>query len=316
MKIVVTDGHTLNPGDLDNSELEKLGELVIYKRSNREETILRLQDADIAVVNKTILDRDILEKLPHLRYIAVTATGYNNLDVPFIKEKKIPTSNVTNYGSYAVAQHAFALLLELTNLVGLHNQECRQGKWYQSSDFCFWSQPMTELYGKKIGIIGLGHIGSKMAEMAKAFGMEVFYHGRVDKNIPGYTYLSTPQEIFSSCDVISLHCALNEQTNQIVNSASLSYFKPNAILINTSRGGLIQEEDLLNALDQGQIRGVGLDVLSEEPPRKLNSLINHPRCIVTPHNAWAAQETRQRMLDITIDNIKSFLQGNPKNLIP
>ncbi len=315
MNIVVIDGYTLNPGDLDLSALQQLGTVSAYDRSTSEETVERLKKADIAVVNKVVFNQALIDRLPRLKYIAVTATGYNNLDIPYLRQKGIAASNVSGYGSHAVAQHTFALLLELCNHVVHHHRECQKGKWNQTKDFCFWSQPMTELYDKKMGIIGLGSIGQQTAAIAKAFGMEVFYHGRTDKNIEGLTYVKSPEEIFSTCDVVSLHCTLNEQTRYLINKESLKLFQPHTFLLNTSRGGLIDESALLEALDNRTIAGAGLDVLSVEPPIEINPLIHHPGCIVTPHNAWAAKETRQRLLDMAIDNIKSYLDGKPRNLI-
>ncbi|MCO5247808.1 MAG: D-2-hydroxyacid dehydrogenase [Chitinophagales bacterium] len=315
MNIVVVDGYTLNPGDLDIKDLQKLGAVTVYDRSSYHQLAERLRDAEIAVVNKAVFDQELIHQLPKLKYIAVTATGYNNLDISYLKEKGILVSNVTNYGSHAVAQHAFALLLELCNHVGLHHEECKQGRWNEITDFCFWSKSMTELYGKKMGIIGLGNIGLQTAKIAQAFGMHVYYHSRTDKQIADFKYVETVEKVLSTCDVISLHCTLNADTQELINKHTLSLFKPDAFLMNTSRGGLINEKDLLEALDKGRLAGVGLDVLSEEPPKTIHPLIHHPKCIVTPHNAWAAKETRQRLLDIAIQNIKSYIEGSPENLV-
>lgn len=315
MNIVVIDGYTLNPGDLDLTQLRQLGKLTVYDRSSKNQIAERLKNADIAVVNKIIFDQNLIDSLPKLKYIALTATGYNNLDIQYLHQKNILTSNVSNYGSHAVAQHTFALILELTNHVAHHQKDCIEGKWNQTSDFCFWSQPMTELFQKKIGIIGLGNIGLQTAIIAKAFGMEVYYHSREDKKIEGMIFVQNPNDIFSQCDIVSLHCTLNEDTKHIINSESLKLFPTHSIIINTSRGDLIDENALLDALNNQQIAGAGLDVLSIEPPKKFNSLIHHPKCIITPHNAWSAKDTRQRLLDMAVDNIQSFLNGVPKNLI-
>jgi glycerate dehydrogenase len=315
MNIVVIDGYTLNSGDLDLTQLRQLGKLTIYDRSSKNQIAERLKNADIAVVNKIIFDQNLIDSLPKLKYIALTATGYNNLDIQYLHQKNILTSNVSNYGSHAVAQHTFALILELTNHVAHHQKDCIEGKWNQTSDFCFWSQPMTELFQKKIGIIGLGNIGLQTAIIAKAFGMEVYYHSREDKKIEGMIFVQNPNDIFSQCDIVSLHCTLNEDTKHIINSESLKLFPTHSIIINTSRGDLIDENALLDALNNQQIAGAGLDVLSIEPPKKFNSLIHHPKCIITPHNAWSAKDTRQRLLDMAVDNIQSFLNGVPKNLI-
>lgn len=315
MNIVVIDEHTLNPGDLDLGKLKTLGNLKVYARSEGEEVYKRLRDADIAVVNKVTFNKELIDRLPRLQYISVTATGYNNIDIDYLREKGILASNVTNYGSYAVAQHAFALLLELTNQVAHHHQECIDGRWNETKDFCFWSRPMTELYGKTMGVIGLGNIGLQAAKLATAFGMDVIYSSRSDKNIDQMTYAPTPKEVIQQSDVVSLHCSLNEHTKHLINSATLKHFKPHAFLINTSRGGLIDEGALIDALDCQQLAGAGLDVLSVEPPQTTNPLIHHKKCFVTPHNAWSSRDTRQRLLDIAIENIESFIQGQPKNLI-
>lgn len=315
MNIVVIDGYTLNPGDLDLSQLKALGQVAVYDRSSKDQIVERLIDADIAVVNKVIFDQNLINSLPRLKFIALTATGYNNLDITYLHQKNILPSNVSNYGSHAVAQHTFALILELTNHVARHHLDCKEGKWNQTTDFCFWSQPMTELFQKKIGIIGLGNIGLQTATIAKAFGMEVLYHSRANKNIEGMKFISDPKDIFGQCDIVSLHCSLNEDTKHLINAESLKLFQSNAIIINTSRGDLIDEKALLDALDHQQIAGAGLDVLSIEPPKEINPLIHHPKCIVTPHNAWSAKDTRQRLLDMAVQNIQSFLDGVPKNLI-
>ena len=315
MNIVVIDGYTLNPGDLELSQLKALGQVTVYDRSLKEQIAERLKDADIAVVNKVNFDQNLIDSLPKLKYIALTATGYNNLDITYLHQKNILASNVSNYGSHAVAQHTFALILELTNHVSRHSQDCKEDKWNQSQDFCFWSQPMTELFQKKIGIIGLGNIGFQTAIIAKAFGMEVFYHSRKDKNIDGMKFVSDPKDIFSQCDILTLHCTLNEDTKHIINAESLKLFQPHSFIINTSRGDLIDEKALLNALNNNQIAGAGLDVLSAEPPKERNPLIHHPKCIVTPHNAWSSTNTRQRLLDMAVENIQSYLDGSPKNLI-
>lgn len=315
MNIVVIDGYTLNPGDLDLTQLQQLGELTVYDRSHKDQITERLKDADIAVVNKVVFNQNLIDSLPRLKYIVLTATGYNNLDINYLQQKNILASNVSNYGSHAVAQHTFALILELTNHVARHHQDCMEGKWNQTTDFCFWSQNMTELFQKKIGIIGLGNIGLQTAIIAKAFGMEIYYHSREEKNIKGMNFIQNPNDIFCQCDIVSLHCTLNEKTKHIINSESLKLFPTHSIIINTSRGDLIDEKALLDALNNHQIAGAGLDVLSIEPPKEIHPLIHHPKCIVTPHNAWSAKDTRQRLLDMAVDNIKSYLNGSPKNLI-
>jgi len=315
MEIVIIDGHTLNPGDLDWSALSTYGNVTVYDRSTYEEARDRLKNADIAVINKVRLDREMIDALPRLKYVAVTATGYNNLDVAYLKARNIPASNVTGYGAHAVAQHTFALLLELCNRTAYHQQKTIEGAWAQTNDFCYWSQPMTELYGLKMGIVGWGSIGSQVGRIAHAMDMEVLLYSPSEKNISWATQVRHTDEIFSTCDVISLHCTLTPETDRLINAQTLKLFKPGSFLINTSRGGLIDEPALIAALDRGQLAGAGLDVLSVEPPKQGNPLIHHPKCIVTPHNAWAPIATRQRLINMTVENIASFLQGTPKNLV-
>lgn len=315
MNIVVIDGYTLNPGDLDVSGLKECGNVTFYDRSERSQLVERLKDADIAMVNKVLFDEELVKNLPRLKYIALTATGYNNLHLDVLKKYGVQASNVSNYGNYAVAQHTMALLLEICNRVAHHHQECKEGKWKEMKDFCFWTQPLTELYGKKMGIIGLGHIGMKTAQMAQAFGMQIAYFGRKYKEIEGYEFHDTVESLISSADVVSLHTTLNDETRHLIRKDTLRYFRPHSILLNTARGALVHEDDLLEALDNGQLYAAGLDVLSVEPPENNHPLLHHPRCIVTPHNAWAAKETRQRLLDMGVDNIKSFIVGRPQNLL-
>lgn len=315
MKIVVIDGYTLNPGDLDISNLFTLGDICIYDRCSQNQIVKRLQNAEIAIVNKVIFDKEIIDQLPSLKFIAVSATGYNNLDISYLHKKGITVSNVSNYGSHAVAQHTFALILEIYNQVGFHQRACIHNKWSEIEDFCFWNRPLHELYGKKMGIVGLGNIGLQTAKIAKAFGMDVFYHSKHHKQLLDFQYVEDVNHLFSMSDIISLHCTLNEQTHHIIRKETLSHFQSSSILINTSRGGLICEEDLLNALNSGQIAGAGLDVLTDEPPKPDHALISHPKCIVTPHNAWAARETRQRLFDMVVENIKCFLAGKPINIV-
>lgn len=316
LNIVIIDGYTLNPGDLNLEKLHQLGQVTIYDRSSEEDLVERLKNAHIAVVNKVIFAQKIIDQLPHLRYIAVTATGYNNLDINYLKQKNILASNVSNYGSHAVAQHTIALLLALTNHVAKHHQDCINNKWNQTQDFCFWTQPMKELYQKKLGIIGMGNIGQQVAKIGQALGMDVYYNSREDKCISGMIYVEKFEDIFKYCDIISLHCSLNQQTQHLINRDTLSLFRSEAILINTSRGGLIDEIALKEALDKNIISGAGLDVLNVEPPTDMHHpLIHHPKCIVTPHNAWSPIETRQRLLDMVVDNIQSYIDGSPKNII-
>jgi glycerate dehydrogenase len=314
LKIVVIDGYTINPGDLDWTELEALGKLIVYDRSSPEEAALRLSDADIVLANKVRFDEALLSQLPRLKYISLSATGYNNLDIPSLKRHGVLASNVSGYGAHAVAQHTIALLLELTNKVAHHHQKVREGAWAAVDDFCYWDQPMTELYGLTMGIIGWGEIGSRVGAVAHALGMKVIFHNRSAKESDFAQQLEL-ESIWTESDVISLHCTLNEDTDRIIRQESLSKMKDGVCILNTSRGGLIDETALLEALDSGKIMGAGLDVLTVEPPKGGNSLIAHPNCIITSHNAWAPKATRQRLLKMAIDNIRSFMEGEPKHLI-
>jgi glycerate dehydrogenase len=314
LNIVVIDGYTINPGDLDWSELAALGNLTVYDRSSPEEAAQRLADADIVLANKVRFDETLLSKLPRLKYISLSATGYNNLDVPSLQKHDILASNVSGYGAHAVAQHSIALLFELTNRVAHHHQKVREGAWGAVDDFCFWDQPMTELFGLTMGIIGWGAIGSRVGAIAHALGMKVIFHNRSAKDCDFAEQVSL-ENIWRESDVISLHCTLNEDTDRIIREGSLVKMKAGVILLNTSRGGLIDESALLAALDSGKVSGAGLDVLSVEPPKNGNPLIDHPKCIITSHNAWAPRATRQRLLKMAVDNIRSFMDGQPQHLI-
>jgi glycerate dehydrogenase len=315
LKIVVTDGQTINPGDLSWKRLETFGEVSVYQQSTPEEAGERLRDADIAIVNKVVFDQSLIDSLPGLRFISLTATGYNNLDINYLKEKGILVSNVKGYGDYAAAQHTIAHLLELCNRVGYYQLKSRDGAWTNSGNFCYFDQPMTELYGKKMGIIGWGNIGSKVGAIAHAMGMEVLFYSLNTKETNFARQVHHPDDIFRECDVISLHCLLTPETSLIVNERTLSLMKTNAFLLNTSRGGLIDEVALENALEESKIAGAGLDVLTVEPPAQDHLLFSAPHCIITPHNAWAPATVRQRLMDMSIDNLEAFLSGHPVNLV-
>jgi glycerate dehydrogenase len=315
LKIVVIDGQTINPGDLSWKRLESFGEVTVYQQSTAEEAVERLRDADIAFVNKVVFNQTLIDALPRLRFISLTATGYNNLDITYLKQKGILVSNVKGYGDYAVAQHTISLLLELCNRVGYYNGKSRDGAWTNSGNFCFYDQPMTELLGKKMGIIGWGNIGSKVGAIARTLGMEVLYYSRSRKEAGFALQVDSLDEIFSDCDVISLHCLLTPETALIINGRTLGQMKCNAFLLNTSRGGLVDEQALYHALVNGQIAGAGLDVLTVEPPKEDHILFSAPNCIITPHNAWTPASVRQRLMDMAIDNLEAFLNGHPVNLV-
>jgi glycerate dehydrogenase len=312
MKIVVTDGYTLNGGDLSWDQISSFGDIIIYDRTPMELLIERCKDADIVLTNKVPFTKDSLKQLNHLKLICVLATGYNVIDITAAKELDIEVCNVPAYGTASVAQHVFALLLELTNHVGLNAVSVTQGKWERSSDWCYTEAPISELYGKTFGIVGYGNIGRQTAGIAKAFGMNIIYYSRKESS----TDLGEPsglEELFSNSDVISLHCSLRADNHQFVNLQLLKRMKSSAILINAARGQLINENDLAEVLNQNRIAGAALDVLSEEPPKSGNPLLKAKNCLITPHNAWISKEARGRIINITAANIEAFLNNQPIN---
>lgn len=313
MKIVITDGFTLNPGDLSWDEFEKLGTVQYYDRTSPVEVIARCFDADIIVCNKTIIDEDVIMAASHLQLIAVTATGYNNIDVTAAKNKNVLVCNVPGYGTHSVAQHVFALLLELCNHVGNNAASVAKGDWAAAKDWCYSLQPIIELNGRTIGIIGMGKIGRQVAAIAHAFGMKVIYNG--GKSDEPYCKNVSLYELFIQSDFVSLHCPLTKSNAGFINSEMLGLMKPGAFLINTSRGALINEKELAQVLYQKKIAGAALDVLGTEPPEKDNPLIGLTNCIVTPHNAWMSAAARQRLMNVTIENIKAMLNGRPQNTV-
>lgn len=314
--IVVLDGHTLNPGDLSWQTLQNLGSVTVYDRSNSDEVVPRSKAAQILVVNKVQITREHIEQLPDLKCICVSATGYNNIDLQATRERGICVSNAVGYGTFSVAQHVFALLLELTNHVALHHQSVLNGDWSNQPDFAYWKKPLIELNGKTMGILGFGRIGQKVASIAMALGMRVIAtHRHPERDaLVGVTFVRI-EDLFSSSDVVSLTVPLNDKTHQIVNAKLLERMKPSAFLINTGRGELINEADLLKALQEEKLAGAGLDVLDGEPPRPDHPLFALPNCIITPHQAWASREARQRLLNITGTNVVSFLRGKPQNVV-
>jgi glycerate dehydrogenase len=317
MKIVVLDGFTLNPGDLSWKDLESLGACEIYDRSSLPEVLKRAGGAEIILVNKIVLTRDTILSLPHLKYIGVTATGYNIVDVAAASERRIAVTNVPSYGTKSVAQMTFALLLELTQRVGHHAQTVREGRWTACPDFSYWDYPLLELDGLTMGIVGLGRIGSAVAQVAAAFGMKVLAHRRAGASREGDSSVQFVdlETLFRQSDVISLHCPLTPETKHLVNAQRLSWMKSSALLLNTSRGALIDEAALAEALNAEQIAGAGLDVLGVEPPPPNNPLFHARNCFVTPHMAWATRAARSRLLDIAVRNVRSFLQGQPQNVV-
>lgn len=302
MRIVVLDGHTLNPGDNPWDPVAALGELTIHARTQPSEIVARAQDAAIVIINKAPLSAPTLAQLPQLQFIAVTATGYNIVDVAAARQRGIPVANVPEYGTDSVAQFTIALLLELCQQVGRHNESVQAGNWSAQNDFCYWETPQIELAGKTLAIIGHGRIGKRVATIARALGMRVCIMGR---DLAG----------LSEADVITLHCPLTAENAGLVNREFLGRLKPTAFLINTARGGLVVEQDLAAALKAGQLAGAAMDVVSEEPMRPDNPLRGAPRCLITPHMAWASLAARRRLMQTTAQNIAAFLAGKPINIV-
>ena len=312
--IVVLDGHTLNPGDLDWSPLAALGRLTVHERTAAAEVRARAEGAGLLLTNKSALTRELIGVLPELLYIGVLATGYNVVDTAAAAARGIPVTNVPGYGTAAVAQHVFALLLELTQQTGLHSESVRAGDWSRGADWCYWHTPLVELSGLTMGIVGMGSIGQAVAEIARAFGMKVIAVTRTARTVAGAECVSV-EELFRRADVVSLHCPLTPETNGMVNAARLAAMKPSAFLINTGRGPLVVEPDLAEALRAGRIAGAALDVLSTEPPAADNPLLSAPRCLITPHLAWAARASRQRLMDAVVENVRAFLAGTPVHVV-
>jgi glycerate dehydrogenase len=313
MQIVITDGYTLNPGDLSWDDFEKLGDLKYYDRIPVNEVADRCREATVIITNKTPITAGTIYSATNLKLIAVSATGYNIVDIEAAKDKGVLVCNVPEYGTNSVAQHTFALLLELTNHVGKHAQSVAKGEWVRSADWSYVKAPIIELNDKTIGIIGFGRIGQKVATIAKAFGLNVIFYDK-GKQSPLAASV-TLEDLFAQSDVISLHCPLNEDNKGFVNRKLLSTMKPTAFLINTSRGQLINEEDLADALQRNMLAAAALDVLSTEPPAHTNPLINLQNCIITPHNAWISFEARKRLMETTLDNILAALSGRPVNVV-
>ena len=314
MNIVILDGYTLNPGDLSWAALQAIGDCEIYDRTPIEAVVKRAAHAEIILTNKTPLTRREMSQLPKLQYIGVLATGYNVVDIEAARERQIVVTNTPAYGTASVAQMVFALLLELTREVGSHASEVREGRWSKQADFCYWDKPQIALDTLTMGIVGLGEIGQEVAKLAQAFGMFVLGYQRNPKPITGVKWVDL-DHLFRQSDVISLHCPLTPETEHLINAERLALMKTSAFLINTSRGGLVDEEALVQALVGGQIAGAGLDVLTVEPPNQDNPLFKLANCFITPHIAWATQTARQTLLDIVVANIRAFLKGEPQNVV-
>lgn len=316
MKIVVLDGYTENPGDLSWEPLKQLGDLTVYPRTSENEIISRIGDAEIVVTNKTPISRATLDTCPSVRYIAVLATGYNVVDIAAAKEKGIPVSNVPTYGTAAVGQFAIAMLLEICHHVAHHSQSVHNGDWNRCPDWCYWDYPLIELDGKTMGIIGFGRIGQQTGKIAKAMGMKILaydsYPNDSGKAIAQYVDLDT---LLAQSDVIALHCPLFPETAGIINKDTIAAMKDGVIILNNSRGPLVVEQDLADALNSGKVYAAGLDVVGTEPILENNPLLTAKNCLITPHISWAPKESRQRIMDCTLQNIRAFQAGQPQNVI-
>ena len=314
MKIVILDGYTANPGDLSWKELEQLGEVTVYDRTSPNDTVVRLSDAEIALTNKVVLNREALAQLPKLKYIGVLATGYNIVDVKAAHERGIIVTNVPAYSTESVAQMVFAHLLTVTNRTEHYARQNREGRWTANQDFCYWDFPHMELAGKTFGIVGLGNIGQRVAQIALAFGMSV--KALTSKSIlPQGIEKTSFEELLATADVLSLHCPLTEKTHHLINRETLAMMKPTVILINTGRGPLVDDQAVADALAANRLAAFCADVLTEEPPKKDNPLLKAPNAFITPHIAWATQEARSRLLQVAIDNVRAFLQGQLINVV-
>jgi glycerate dehydrogenase len=317
MKIVVLDGYTLAADGNSWDALRALGDVEIHDRNSPGEVAERARGAAVLITNKARILAEVIDNSPGLRFIAVSATGYDCVDVGAATRRGIPVSNVPEYGTDSVAQLTFALLLELCHHVGRHAEAIRDGEWERSPDFCFWKTPLVELVGKTMGVVGFGRIGRRVGEVAHAFGMAVLAHSRSRSEAPAYRPFvwAGLDELFSRADVISLHCPLTPETTGLVNREQLRHVRPGAFLINTARGGLVIEQDLAEALNEGRLAGAAVDVVAEEPIRPDNPLLVAHNCLITPHIAWATREARRRLLDATVANVVSFLAGRPANVV-
>ena len=317
MKIVLLDGRGLNPGDLSYDCMNPFGDVTIYERTDTEaETIARIGDSEIVVVNKVPITEAVLDACPNIQIICVQATGYNIVDTEACARRGIPVTNVPAYGTAAVAQFTMALMLEMCHRIGLHNHSVHQGDWAKAETFCYWLTPQMELAGKTLGLVGFGRIGREVGRLAKAFGMKVIAYNRSQceegRQIAEYVDLDT---IFAQSDIISLHCPQTAETQNLINAATIAKMKDGAMLVNTARGGLVDEEALVAALESGKLRYAAVDVVSKEPMPLDHPLLKTRKCIITPHIAWAPIESRQRLLDTVVENIRCFLEGKPQNVV-
>lgn len=314
MKIVVLDGFCLNPGDLEWTAFEQLGELTVYDRTPANLVVERSKDADALLTNKTVLNADNMSQIPNLKYVGVLATGYNVVDLEYAASRGVAVTNIPAYSTASVAQMVFAHILNITNSVEHHSQMVHNGAWSSSIDFCFWDRPQVELAGKTIGLVGLGNTGMATARIALAFGMKVIAV-TTKKNLPNGIKSVSYNELWQQSDIVSLHCPLSADTRHLVNSSTIAQMKPSAIVINTGRGPLIDEQALADALNSGRIAAAAVDVLSTEPPAADNPLLTARNCQITPHIAWATREARERLMDIAFANLKAFAEDRPTNVV-
>jgi len=317
MKIVVMDGYALNPGDISWDGFKEIADITVYDHTEDDEIIGRVCGAEIILTNKTPITREILTKCPSIKYVGVLATGYNVVDTAAAKEKGVIVTNIPTYGTNAVAQYTFAMILELCHHIGEHNRSVKAGDWQKNKNFCYWNYLTIELYGKTLGIIGYGRIGQQVAKIGVAMGLNVITYEKFPKDeylIQGVKYV-TLDELFKNSDFISLNCPLTDENKGMINSENIAKMKDGVFIINTARGPLINEKDLAEALNKGKVKGAAVDVLSVEPPASGNPLIDAKNCIVTPHIAWAARESRARLMNIAVDNVKAFFSGKPQNVV-
>lgn len=316
MNIVILDGYASNPGDLTWNALEKLGNVTVFPRTNEEEKIERAKDADIILINKVQMDAQTLDQLPRLKYIGVQATGFNVVDIKAAKERGIVVTNIPAYSTESVAQMTFALILSTTNRVEHYTQENRNGRWAYNPDFCYWDTPLMELAGKNLGIIGLGNIGKKVAAIAHDFGMNVYAcTSKKADELPENITKVSKDELLATSDILSLHCPLTEDTYHLINAESIEKMKDTAILINTGRGPLVDEDAVAKALHESKLGAYGADVMTQEPPSADNPLFNEPNAFITPHIAWATLEARTRLNKMVAQNVKAFIEGHPQNVV-
>lgn len=316
MNITVLDGFAANPGDLSWLPLSEFGNLTIYERTSASELIERAKDSEVLLTNKVLLMREQIDMLPKLRYVGVNATGYNVVDIDYARQKGIIVTNIPAYSTESVAQMVFAHLFNVANRVDHYARQSRQGRWASNPDFCYWDTPLIELYGKTIGIIGLGNIGMRVAQIASAFGMKVIAVTSKDSAcLPPYIQKVTIEELFAGSDMLTLHCPLNDETKEMINSTTLQQMRQGTIIINTGRGGLVNDQDVADALSEGRLGAYCADVLTDEPPSADNPLLHCDNAYLTPHIAWATREARSRLIDVAIDNVRAFCQGKPQNVV-